>query len=185
LKIVSPDILHKSDVGGVQLNLSEAKEIRKGFKEIIENAKRFKSDVNITGVLVSPMADPGLEVIIGTKIDDQFGPVIMFGLGGIMVEVLKDVSFRVLPISARSARHMMEDINSAPILNGIRGQSPHDKATLQKLLLICSEIVEAYPEIAEMDLNPVIVYESGICITDARIILKTENLLKELSDVSV
>jgi len=178
LKIVSQDIIHKSDSGGVKLNLCGDEEIRRGYKEIIDNVKRFKPDARITGVLISPMADPGLEVIIGTKIDDQFGPVIMFGLGGIMVEVLKDVSFRVLPISARSARKMMEDINSAPILNGIRGQAPYDKATLQKLLLICSEIVEAYPEIAEMDLNPVIVYESGVCITDARVILKTPDMLK-------
>lgn len=184
LKIVSKDILHKSDAGGVKLNLCGEKEIRRGFEEIVENVKRFKPDASITGVLVSPMADPGLEVIIGTKIDDQFGPVIMFGLGGIMVEVLKDVSFRVLPISARSARLMMEEINSAPILNGIRGQAPYDKATLQKLLLACSEMVEAYPEIAEMDLNPVIVYEDGVCITDARIILRSETMINNVTGIS-
>jgi len=103
--------------------------------------------------------------------DDQFGPIIMFGLGGIMVEVLKDVSFRVLPISPRSAKMMIDEIRSAPILNGIRGQLPYDKKALQRLLLVCSELMEAYPDIAEMDLNPVIVYNEGVRIVDARIIL--------------
>ncbi|MBU4055017.1 MAG: acetate--CoA ligase family protein, partial [Proteobacteria bacterium] len=172
LKIVSKDILHKSDVGGVRLNVGTKDEIKKAFKQIVKNVKAHHPDADIKGVLVSPMAKPGVEVIIGTKLDDQFGPVIMFGLGGIMVEVLKDVSFRVLPISPRSARHMMEDIRSAPLLDGVRGKAPHDKAAVRKLLLICSEIVEAYPEIAEMDLNPVIVYEKGISVVDARVILK-------------
>ena len=119
------------------------------------------------------MADPGFEVIIGTKIDDQFGPVIMFGLGGIWVEILKDVSFRVLPITPRSARRMIEEIKSAPILNGIRGNPPADKKALEKLLMKCSEIIEAYPEIEEMDLNPVLVHETGVTLVDARILLKS------------
>ena len=175
LKIVSPDILHKSDAGGVRLNLGGDHAIRQAFEEITANAKRFHAECDIRGILVSPMAEPGVEVIIGTKIDDQFGPVIMFGLGGVMVEVLKDVSFRVLPISPRSARQMIDDIRSAPILNGIRGEPPYDKDTLRRLLLICSEIVEAYPEIQEMDLNPVIVYRSGACMVDARVILKEDS----------
>ncbi|MBA3035360.1 MAG: acyl-CoA synthetase [Desulfobacterium sp.] len=171
LKIVSPDILHKSDAGGVLLNLNTESEIRKAFDDIMHNALQYKPDADIRGVLVSPMAKKGLEIIIGTKIDDQFGPVIMFGLGGIMVEVLKDVSFRVLPISPRSAKHMMEEIKGTVLLNGIRGEKPYDKAAIKKLLLLCSELVESYPEIMEMDLNPVIVYENGIQIVDARIIL--------------
>ena len=174
LKIVSPDILHKSDIGGVHLNLKGDREVRQAFEEIMTNARQAHPEADIKGILVSPMAEPGLEIIIGTKIDDQFGPVIMFGLGGVMVEVLKDVSFRVLPVSPRSARHMIDDIRAAPILNGIRGEPPYDKGILKQLLLICSEIVESYPEIAEMDLNPVIVYESGACIVDARIILKDD-----------
>ncbi|MFC1896284.1 acetate--CoA ligase family protein [Thermodesulfobacteriota bacterium] len=172
LKIVSPDILHKSDAKGVRLHLKTADAVRAAFKDIIKNAKQYDKNADIRGVLVTPMAEPGIEVIIGTKIDDQFGPVIMFGLGGIMVEVLKDVAFRVLPISPHSARKMMEEIRSAPILNGVRGSSPSDRGTIRKLLTLCSEIVEAYPEIAEMDLNPVIVYEEGARIVDARIILK-------------
>jgi acetyl coenzyme A synthetase (ADP forming)-like protein len=174
LKIVSPDILHKSDAGGVRLYLNTSAEVRQGFAEIIRNAEKYKPGADIRGVLVSPMAEPGLEVIIGTKIDDQFGPVIMFGLGGIMVEVLKDVAFRVLPISPRSAGSMIEDIRSAPLLKGIRGKPPCDRKIIRKLLLLCSEIIEAYPEIAEMDLNPIIVYEQGARIVDARIILKEE-----------
>ncbi len=117
------------------------------------------------------MAEPGLEVIIGTKIDEQFGPVIMYGLGGIMVEILQDVSFRVVPISRRSAKKMIEDTKSYPILEGVRGQAPRDRKALEDLLLICSEVMEAYPEILEMDLNPVIVHEQGLSIVDVRILL--------------
>lgn len=172
LKIVSPDILHKSDAKGVRIHLKKEDEIRAAFDDIIKSAKQYNEHADIRGILVTPMADPGIEVIIGTKIDDQFGPVIMFGLGGIMVEVLKDVAFRVLPISSHSARKMMEDIRSAPILNGVRGSASYDKGAIRRLLVLCSEIIEAYPEIAEMDLNPVIVYEEGARIIDARIILK-------------
>ena len=174
LKIVSPDIIHKSDAQGVRLHLKTANEIRAAFNDIIKSAKQYNKHADIRGVLVTPMADPGIEVIIGTKIDDQFGPVIMFGLGGIMVEVLKDVAFRVLPISSHSARKMTEEIRSAPILNGVRGSAPYDKGAIRRLLLLCSEIVEAYPEIAEMDLNPVIVYEEGARIVDTRVILKDD-----------
>ncbi|MFH2129724.1 MAG: acetate--CoA ligase family protein [bacterium] len=172
LKIVSPDILHKSDAKGVRLHLKTAAAVRAAFIDITKCAREYNKDANIRGVLVTPMAAPGIEVIIGTKIDDQFGPVIMFGLGGIMVEVLKDVAFRVLPISPHSASTMMAEIRSAPMLNGIRGSAPYDKGAIRKLLLLCSEIVEAYPEISEMDLNPVIVYETGVHMVDARIILK-------------
>jgi len=172
LKIVSPDILHKSDAGGVKIKLSGENEIRSAFKEIVENAKRFDPNARIKGILVSPMAKEGLEVIIGTKIDDQFGPIIMYGLGGVMVEILKDVSFRVLPLSAAAAKKMIEETKSFPILDGVRGGSASDKKALRKLLVLCSEIIEAYPEIEEMDLNPVIVHEKGLSIVDARIILK-------------
>ncbi len=174
LKIVSPDIMHKSDAGGVRLNLHKEKEIRKAFNEILKNAKRFKAKADIRGILVSPMAKEGVEVIIGTKIDDQFGPVIMYGLGGIMVEILKDVTFRVLPITSTSAKRMIQETKSFPILEGIRGDSPYDKKALRKVLQVCSEIIEAYPEIQEMDLNPVIVHEDGVNIVDARIILKED-----------
>jgi len=172
MKIVSPKILHKSEARGVLLGIKTADEVRQGFRDIIKNANAFLPDAEISGVLVSPMAKPGLEVIVGTKVDDQFGPVIMFGVGGIMVEVLKDVAFRVLPLSAHTARHMIEDLRSISIINGFRGKPPADKKAICKLLLTVSEIIEAYPEIQEMDLNPVVVYEQGLLIVDARILLK-------------
>jgi acetyl coenzyme A synthetase (ADP forming)-like protein len=172
LKIVSPDILHKSDAGGVRLHLNNEDKVRKAFKDIMRDAKKFDPNADLRGVLVVPMAEEGLEVIIGTKIDDQFGPIIMYGLGGIMVEILKDVSFRVLPISSTTAKWMIRETKSYPILNGVRGKPPGDEKALRRLLLMVSEIIEAYPEIHEMDLNPVIIYESGLNIADARVILK-------------
>ena len=174
MKIVSPDILHKSDAGCVKLNIRTPKDIRQAFNKIVDNAKRYNPSATIKGVLVSPMVGEGLEVIVGTKSDDQFGPVIMFGIGGIMVEVLKDVVFRVLPISGRSARMMIDEIRSVALLNGFRGYPPADKTAIRKLLLAVSEITGSYPDIQEMDLNPVIVHEQGLSIVDARIILKKE-----------
>lgn len=175
IKIVSPDILHKSDAGGVRIKLSSEKEIRSAYREIMKNSKKYNAKADIRGVLVSPMADKGVEVIIGTKIDDQFGPVIMYGLGGIMVEILKDVAFRVLPLSQTDARKMIEETKSYPILDGVRGTPALDKKALRKLLMLCSDIVESYPQIEEMDLNPVIVHEKGVSVVDARIILKSED----------
>ena len=172
MKIVSPQILHKSDAGGVRTNIRGEDEVRRAFKEITENARQFDPDAEILGVLVCPMVGEGVEIIIGTKYDDQFGPVIMYGLGGIMVEVLKDVSFRVLPITPTAARKMIEETKSYPILDGARGRPPLDQKAIRRLLLLCSEIIEAYPEIEEMDLNPVIVHRTGLSIVDARIILK-------------
>lgn len=176
MKIVSPQILHKSEAGGVKLNIKTKKEVESAFDEIIANAIKFNPNAEIKGILVSPMVTKdGLEIIIGTKVDDQFGPIIMFGIGGIMVEVLKDVSFRVLPILPRSAIMMMQEIKSVSLLNGFRGTPAVDKKAIQKLLLAVSDLVESYPDILEMDLNPVIVHEGGINVVDARIILKSES----------
>jgi acetyltransferase len=121
------------------------------------------------------MANEGVEIIIGTKYDDQFGPIIMYGLGGIMVEILQDLSFHVLPITPTNARKMIEQTKSFPILNGARGKPPLDKKSIRRLLTLCSEITEAYPQIHEMDLNPVIVHENGLSIVDARVILKSDD----------
>lgn len=175
LKIVSPDILHKSDAGGVRLKLGTEEEIRVAFREIIANARQFDSTAVIKGCIVCPMMEDGLEVIIGTKIDRQFGPVVMFGIGGILVEVVKDVAFRVLPISRSAANKMIKEIKSAPILEGFRGAPTLDKRAISDLLLVVSEVIEAYPDIEEMDLNPVIVHHQGIDVVDARIILKETN----------
>lgn len=174
LKIVSPDILHKSDAGGVRLKLKTEEDIRNAFAEIIESAKIYQPDADLKGCIVAPMMEEGVEIIIGTKVDEQFGPVIMFGVGGILVEVVKDVAFRVLPISRSAAKKMLKEIKSAPILDGVRGAPPLDKQAICSLLLTVSEIIEAYPEIREMDLNPVIVHNEGIDVVDARIILKSE-----------
>jgi len=174
MKIVSHDILHKTDAGGVKLDLKTADEVRRGYSEIMKSAFAYDPDASIRGVLVEPMMGKGLEAIIGSKTDDQFGPVIMFGIGGIMVEVLKDVVFRVLPISERSARRMIEKIRSVELLNGFRGKPPVDKKAIKELLLTISEIVGSYDDIQEIDLNPVIVYEQGLSIADARIILKKD-----------
>jgi acetyl coenzyme A synthetase (ADP forming)-like protein len=175
LKIVSPNILHKTEAGGVQVKLRTPEEVRRAYEEIIQSARNYNPDADIRGVLVSPMAGEGVEIIIGTKYDDQFGPVIMYGLGGIMVEILKDVAFRVIPISASGAKKLIEETQSFPILNGSRGKPPLDKKAIARLLQLCSDIVVAYPQIAEMDLNPVIVHQQGLSIVDARVILKSDD----------
>lgn len=172
MKIVSPDILHKSEAKGVLLNRKTEDEVKNGFNFILDAVKSYKQDAEITGIMITPMAEKGEEIIIGTKNDDQFGPIIMFGLGGVMVEVVKDVSFRVLPISERSARRMIRDIKSYPILDKFRGRPALDQQAIKQLLLTCSELVESYPEIWEMDLNPTIVHEKGLTVVDARIILR-------------
>jgi len=179
MKIVSPHILHKSDAGGVILKLKNEKEVREAFNKIIKNAGEYRPGADIKGCIVSRMAGEGVEVIIGTKIDDQFGPIVMFGLGGILVEVMKDVSFRVLPVSQYWAASMIDEIKSAAILDGVRGRPPSDKEAIAKLIEKVSEIIEAYPAIHEMDLNPVIVHEKGLTIVDARIILSKENIEKK------
>jgi len=171
LKIVSPDVLHKSDSGGVELGIEGAEACRAAYERIMNNVARHEPEARIDGVLVSPMVGKGLEVIVGTKLDEQFGPIIMFGIGGIMVEVLKDVSFRVLPISRRSAGLMIDEIKARALIDGFRGQPPVDRKAIQRLLLAVSELMESYPEILEMDLNPVIVHEEGLDVVDARIIL--------------
>ncbi len=180
MKIVSPDILHKSDAGGVMLKLKNEKEVRDAFNKIIKNAYDYNPDADIKGCIISRMSGEGVEVIIGTKNDDQFGPIIMFGLGGILVEVVKDVSFRVLPVSEHWAASMIDEIKSSAILDGVRGRPPCDKKAIAKLIGKVSEVIEAYPEIHEMDLNPVIVHEDGLSIVDARIILNPENMERKL-----
>ena len=171
LKVVSPEITHKSDVGGVKLNVGSAAEAKAAFDEIVAAAKKAQPDAHIDGVSVQKMARPGIEVIMGMSQDAQFGPVLMFGLGGILVEVLKDVSFRLVPITPRDARQMVQEIKGRPLLEGYRGQEPADVAALEKLLLRLSDFIEAHPEIAELDLNPIFAYKDGALAVDARVIL--------------
>ena len=172
LKIVSPQILHKSEAGGVRLGLETPAQVRRAFREIVRDARRYDARADVRGCLVVPMAPRGVETIIGTKLDPQFGPVILFGLGGILVEVLQDVSTRVLPISRNAARRMLGELKGAEILDGFRGKPPVDKDALVELLLAISELVQAYPEIRELDLNPVVAHARGATVVDARVLLR-------------
>jgi acyl-CoA synthetase (NDP forming) len=172
LKIVSPDVLHKSDAGGVKLSLKNEKDVGKAFDEIISSIKKHEPTANIQGVSVQNMARPGTEVIIGMSKDPQFGPVLMFGLGGILVEVLKDVSFRIVPLTRRDAREMIREIKGYPILEGYRGQDPANIEVLEETLLKVSDFVENRPEIKELDINPIFAYRDGALAVDARVILE-------------
>ncbi|MEQ8652342.1 MAG: acetate--CoA ligase family protein [Kiloniellales bacterium] len=171
MKIVSQDILHKSDAGGVKLKVSGAAAIADARREILANAKAYDPAAQIEGVLATPMAEPGVEVILGVVQDPIFGPVMMFGLGGIFVEVLKDVAFRALPMSRADAAEMLDQIASRKILEGVRGRGPVDRQALLDLMMAVAALAEAHPEIAEIDLNPVIVREEGLDLADARMIL--------------
>lgn len=173
LKIVSQDILHKTDVGGVKLNLNNEEEVSKAFDEIVKSAKKHKPKAKIDGVSVQPMARPGTEVIIGMSKDQQFGPVLMFGLGGILVEVLKDVSFRIVPLTRRDAREMIKEIKGYPVLQGYRGHEPANIEMLEEILLKVSEFVEKLPDIKELDINPLFAYKDGALALDARVILES------------
>jgi acyl-CoA synthetase (NDP forming) len=172
LKIVSPDIIHKSDAGGVMVNLKSAVEVRNAYGKILENAKKYNSAANIVGVLVQEMAPQSTEVIVGAIKDPQFGQTLMFGLGGIFVELLNDVTFRVAPITREDAHEMVIKVKAYPLLKGYRNTPPADIDAIISVLLNTSKLVMDYPEIKELDLNPIIVYENGAKTVDARIILE-------------
>jgi len=171
LKIVSPQILHKSDAGGVIVGVNDDQGIRDGYNTIIKNAKNYKSDAEITGILVQEMAPKGTEIIVGSTTDPTFGPTLMFGLGGIFVEILKDVSFRVAPIDLVDAREMVDEIKARKILEGARGMPPVDKDTLADILYKTSKMLMECPEIKELDMNPILAYPDGARVVDARIIM--------------
>jgi acyl-CoA synthetase (NDP forming) len=172
LKIASPDIVHKSDAGGVRLGLKSASEVGKAYGQILQAIKQNFPGAKIHGVAVQKMARPGVEVIIGMSKDAQFGPVLMFGLGGILVEVLKDVSFRIVPLSRRDAAEMLREIKGYPLLEGYRGGEAVDISYLEELLLKVSDFVEQNPEVMELDLNPIFAYSDGALAVDARVILE-------------
>ncbi|MBN1825397.1 MAG: acetate--CoA ligase family protein [Candidatus Eisenbacteria bacterium] len=175
MKIVSPDILHKSDAGGVKVGIEDEAGIREAYRTILSNAKAYKADADIHGVVIQEMAPHGTEVILGSVNDPTFGPTMMFGLGGIFVEVLKDVTFRVTPVSRTEATNMIGEIRGAPILAGARGEAPRDRAALADTICRYSNMVlDLADEISESDANPVLVYEegNGLKVVDARIILK-------------
>jgi len=172
LKIASPDVVHKSDAGGVKLDLKTAKQAGKAYDDILKAIKKQYPEAKIQGVSVQKMARPGVEVIIGMSKDAQFGPVLMFGLGGILVEILKDISFRIVPLTKRDAKEMIKEIKGYPLLEGYRGQEPVDVNNLEELVLKVSNFVEQTPEVDELDLNPIFAYSDGAVAVDARVILE-------------
>lgn len=179
LKILSKDVLHKSDAGGVKVNLKNADEVKQAFAEIMDNAKAYGKEKGIKvdmsrGVFISDFADMGTEVIVGVTLDPQFGHALMFGLGGIFVEVLKDVTFRLIPLTEIDAREMIREIKAAKILDGIRGEAPRDVDALVDVIMAVSKMVEENPDIIELDCNPVFLYEKGkgVLVVDARILIE-------------
>ncbi|MFX1578348.1 MAG: acetate--CoA ligase family protein [Promethearchaeota archaeon] len=179
LKILSKDILHKSDAGGVRINLKDEKAVREAFDEIMENAKKYGKEKGIEidlsrGVFISDFADMGTEIIVGVTKDPQFGHALMTGLGGIFVEVLKDVSFRLIPFTEADAREMLNELKAYKILEGVRGEGPRDVDALVKIMLAVSKMVDENPEIIELDCNPTFVYEKGkgALVVDARILIE-------------
>ena len=171
LKIVSRDVLHKSDIGCVKLGLSTPEAVANAFDEVVANARTFKRDARISGALLSKMEERvGVEVIIGGINDPTFGPTLMFGLGGVNVEVMRDVSFRVCPITPDDADQMIRELDGFPLLNGIRGRNPADLESLRAALLNVSAFLIDNPRIAQLDLNPVKVFERGLSVLDARLI---------------
>jgi acetyl-CoA synthetase (ADP-forming) len=172
LKIVSPDILHKSDAGGVMVNLKTVEEVKAAYKKILMNAKKYNAKAQVVGVLVQEMAPQSTEIIIGAIKDPQFGQTLMFGLGGIFVEILKDVTFRVAPITEQDAMEMVTGVKAYPLLKGYRNTPAADLKAITCVLLSVSKLVMEHPEIKELDLNPVMAYEKGTKTVDARIILE-------------
>lgn len=171
LKVVSPDVAHKSDAAGVVLGLEDAASVSEGFEAIGDRVSSSVPGARIEGVLVCQEAPAGLEVIVGALEDETFGPTVMFGLGGIFAEVLRDVSFRVAPLHRRDAEEMIREIQGYPLLSGARGQARLDVEALVELLLSVSRLVMEHREIQELDLNPVRVYEHGLLALDARAVL--------------
>jgi acyl-CoA synthetase (NDP forming) len=172
LKIISPQIVHKSDIGGVRLGLNSKEEVSSTYDEMISQVRTKEPSATIEGISVQSMARPGVEVIIGMSKDPQFGPVLMFGLGGVLVEVLEDVSFRIVPLVKRDAQEMIKEIKGHPLLEGYRGQEPANIEMLEETLLKLSDLAQSHSEIKEIDLNPIFAYKDGLTAVDARIILE-------------
>jgi len=161
LKIASPQIIHKSDAGGVKVNIQNDKDVHSAFKEIIKNAKKYSKNAVIQGVLVVEMVKGGKEMIIGSKQEPGFGPVLMLGMGGIYVEILKDVTFRLAPVTDKEAEDMIASIKTKKLLEGVRGEKPSDLAKLSECIQRLSQLVTDFTEIKELDMNPVLVMEKG------------------------
>jgi acyl-CoA synthetase (NDP forming) len=171
LKVVSPDIIHKSDVGGVEVGMKTKEEVAAAYDRIMQNAAAKAPGAKIHGILVLSFAKPGVECIVGMTKDSSFGPAIMFGLGGIFVELLKDVAFRVLPLDRAEVFAMMQETKGYQMLTGLRGQKAKDVDALADLILNVARMIAENPEIEELDINPLFVYDEGVRTVDARILL--------------
>ncbi|RSD07395.1 acetate--CoA ligase family protein [Amycolatopsis eburnea] len=171
LKIVSPDILHKTEAGGVLVGLQDAEAVKAGYEKIVENAKAYDADARILGVQVQQMLTEGQEVIIGSVTDPTFGKVVAFGLGGVLVEVLKDVTFRLAPTTAEEALSMVDGIQAAEILRGVRGSDPVDRDALAAVITALGELVTDFPQLSEVDLNPVLATARGATAVDVRVLV--------------
>lgn len=171
MKIVSPDILHKTEAGGVIVGVKSADEAATAYEQIIANAKKYKADAKIVGVQVQQMIKGGQETIIGAMSDDSFGKLVAFGMGGVLVEVLKDVTFRLAPATQEDAASMLDGIQAAEILKGVRGSKPVNREALQDAIVRVSQLVSDFPEISEMDLNPVFASDEGAIAADVRIVV--------------
>lgn len=169
MKIVSDQIVHKTEAGGVRLGVMGAEEARTAFETLVQNGKRYKSDAVIDGVLVSPMVPPGVECIVGGLRDAQFGPVVMFGLGGVFVEIFKDVKFRMAPVTKQEAIKTIRAIQGFPMLDGARGRQKANLDALAAVLVRVSEYLSAHEEVKELDLNPVVCYDDKVQLLDASI----------------
>jgi len=176
LKIASPDILHKTDIGGVKVGLNNATDVRDAFELIVYRARRYVPEATIWGCLVQEMVPSGLELLVGMSRDYQFGPLVTFGLGGIYVEALRDVAFRVAPFGRQDAEDMLEEIRARSLLEGVRGEPPVDKAQIIDTLLRISQLVTDFPDIVELDINPLVVYEAGqgAIALDMRLVLQAK-----------
>jgi acyl-CoA synthetase (NDP forming) len=180
LKVVSPDVLHKSDAGGVVVGLEDSASVREGFAAVVGRVSSLVPCAQIEGLLVCAQAPAGLEVIVGALDDETFGPTVMFGLGGIFAEVLRDISFRVAPLRRGDTQGMIREIQGYPLLSGARGQAPLDMEALLRLLSSVSRLVMEHREIQQLDLNPVRVYEQGLMALDARMVLDTKATGKDV-----
>ena len=172
LKVISPDITHKSDVGGVKIGLETADQVSSAYDSIMSSSRAAAPTASIEGVSVQSMAEPGVEVIVGATRDPQFGHVVMFGLGGVLVEMLRDVSMRLVPVEQRDARAMIREIKGLPLLQGYRQYPPCDLDSLEEVILGLSRFLEEHPEVRELDLNPVLCYPKGLVAVDARVVLE-------------
>jgi acyl-CoA synthetase (NDP forming) len=175
LKLVSPDVAHKSDIGGVKLDLKTEQEVVDAYDSILTGVKSQRPEAEVLGIAVQHMVPAGTEIVIGMTRDSQFGPVLMFGLGGVWVEVMEDVSFRVIPASPADIAAMIREIKGIKLLKGFRGQPAVDLASLARMLLQVSEFIQANPQIKELDLNPVMAYPDGAIAVDARIIVESQS----------